>query len=367
MLFFGATGEAAPKRPRHAWPFFTAYVEHFISADGRVIDFSDSAVTTSEGQSYALFFALVANDRGLFDRVLKWTENNLAKGSLERNLPSTRWGPDSHNHWGVLDPNPASDADLWIGYTLVEAGRLWGHSPYGLLGRAVLANVVKAEVSDLPGLGPMLLPAPVGFLHDKDTWRLNPSYLPLQVLRGLAAAEVPGPWKGILENTLRLLKARGAQGFADDWVAYHRTSGFITDPVKGSIGSYDAIRVYLWAALLSDEEEHKAELNGLLHGPLDHWREFGVVPERVDVTKAHGQYSRGPVGFAAVLLPRLEADPAALAALTKQIEDERNGKLYGRPPRYYDQNLLLFARGYCEHQYRFDGGGRLLVAWKKKD
>ena len=39
--------------------------------------------TTSEGQSYALFFALAANDREAFDKILLWTENNLADGSLK--------------------------------------------------------------------------------------------------------------------------------------------------------------------------------------------------------------------------------------------------------------------------------------------
>ena len=44
------------------------------------------------------------------------------------------------------------------------------------------------------------------------------------------------------------------KGFVADWVSYRRTGPgkgeFIVDPVKGELGSYDAIRAYLWAGLM---------------------------------------------------------------------------------------------------------------------
>src|ERR1700756_2163419 len=50
------------------WPAYRIFVEHFVQADGRVIDYTSPQLkTTSEGQSYGLFFALVANDRATFD------------------------------------------------------------------------------------------------------------------------------------------------------------------------------------------------------------------------------------------------------------------------------------------------------------
>ena len=370
LFLLTTQADAAPKKHgerRADWPLFRAYASHFISGDGRVIDHFEQGVTTSEGQSYALFFSLVANDRALFARLLNWTQNNLAGGSLAKSLPAWRWGLQKDKKWGVIDPNPAADADLWIGYTLVEAGRLWSRDDYGKLGRSLLAEVVSREVVELPKLGPVLLPAPVGFTHDKDTWRLNPSYTPPELLRGLASAKVEGPWAAIRESSLRLIQSRAKQGYVDDWVGYRRSGAIIDDPVKGAIGSYDAIRVYLWASLLAEEDEAKAPLCRALKGPLEHWRSSGFVPERVKVTQPEEPLARGPVGFQAVLLPSLlkPSDAAALAKLKHQIEEERNGKLYGRPPRYYDQNLLLFAQGAIEQRYRFAADGRLEVAWEE--
>src|SRR5438105_1905284 len=88
----------------------------FMDNQVRVIDHDSGDRTTSEGQAYATFFALVANDRSRFDGLLHWTEINLASGDLTSHLPAWSWGKNPNNKWGVLDSNSASDADLWMAY-----------------------------------------------------------------------------------------------------------------------------------------------------------------------------------------------------------------------------------------------------------
>ena len=44
------------------WPLWDTYVSAFVSPDGRVVDPMFDDHSTSEGQAYALFFALV-NDK----------------------------------------------------------------------------------------------------------------------------------------------------------------------------------------------------------------------------------------------------------------------------------------------------------------
>ena len=64
------------------WPEWDYFRQHYISEEGRVIDPADGRrITTSEGQSYGLFFALVNNDRETFARLLDWTERRLARGT----------------------------------------------------------------------------------------------------------------------------------------------------------------------------------------------------------------------------------------------------------------------------------------------
>ncbi len=108
------------------WQLWNSYASRFIdSQTGRVFDPNGDQHTTSEGEAYALFFALADNDRPTFDRVLSWTQDNLASGDLKTHLPAWIWGKNKDGQWKVLDPNSASDADVWMAYTLLEAGRLW--------------------------------------------------------------------------------------------------------------------------------------------------------------------------------------------------------------------------------------------------
>ena len=63
------------------WPVWSDFKTHFLKPDGRVVDASTPQLhSSSEGQSYAMFFALVANDPATFDKLWRWSVNNLAEG-----------------------------------------------------------------------------------------------------------------------------------------------------------------------------------------------------------------------------------------------------------------------------------------------
>ena len=76
-----------------AWDKWDAFKAANVNDSFRVVDYSDNRrITTSEGQSYAMFFALVAGDKDSFEKLLKWTENNLASGDITKYKPSWLWG-----------------------------------------------------------------------------------------------------------------------------------------------------------------------------------------------------------------------------------------------------------------------------------
>src|SRR5215470_19858859 len=116
-LFFVLTLTAlifiAPNCPAQDWQsLWKSYAAKFMDNQIRVIDHDAGDRTTSEGQAYAMFFALVANDRPRFDGLLHWTELNLADGDLSSHLPAWLWGQRQDKSWGVRDANSAADADL---------------------------------------------------------------------------------------------------------------------------------------------------------------------------------------------------------------------------------------------------------------
>ncbi len=351
-----------------ALPDWDAFRRSTISQDGRVIDDStDQQVTVSEGQSYALFFALVANDRATFDKLLTWTENNLAQGDLTAHLPAWIWGKRTEGEhagtWGVIDANPASDADLWIAYSLLEAGRLWNERRFTALGTLLARRALREETAVLPGLGRTLLPGPTGFHTSPDVWRLNPSYVPLQVMRRLAA--MPGEdssWKTLVDTSARLILNTAPHGFSPDWVEYHKGRGFRPDTQTQAGGSYNAIRVYLWAGMMAPRDPLRTSVLQAFRPMADYVRKQGDPPERVDTQSGTFGPNSGNGGFSAAVAPYLAAlgqtdDARAQAQRARDLAAQK-------PAGYYSQVLALFGLGHLDGHFRFEADGTLVPAWK---
>jgi endoglucanase len=363
-----ATATAAADKP--AWFLWDVYKTHFMAADGRIVDWNSDERTTSEGEAYALFFALVGNDRQSFDLILNWTQNNLAKGSLKENLPSWLWKRADNGQWGVIDENSASDADLWIAYSLIQAGRLWQEPSYTALGRTIAQHIADEEVVALRGNGLLLLPGRTGFKSSDGVFFANPSYEPLQVLAALGSEFPDGPWTSLIETQTDLVADGIGHGFAMDWVRFKSGSGFtsIVSPSESGpgSGSYDAIRVYLWAGMLDPHAPGRDHLLGDLSGMRAYLEAHDIPPERVSCSGIADQ-GNAPVGFSAAVAPFLAAfgDDVKSNAQLARLESQRVGStgLYGHDQNYYDQNLALFARGWSEGFFRFDPQGQLQVRW----
>src|ERR1039458_9940382 len=84
---------------QRSWRLWDSYSARFIDANGRVFDPKGDQHSTSEGQAYALFFALADNDLAHFERVLTWTQANLANGDLQTHLPAWLWGKAPDGAW----------------------------------------------------------------------------------------------------------------------------------------------------------------------------------------------------------------------------------------------------------------------------
>ncbi len=354
------------------WPLWQAYTQRYLDAQGRVIDHER---TTSEGEAYALFFALVDDDRSRFATLLSWTEANLAGGDLTLRLPAWRWGQDSSGQWKPLDENSASDADLWMAYTLLQAGRLWHDSRYSSLGRLMAERIAREEVVPIPGFGLALLPGTHGFQTGTKTYVLNPSYLPPFLLMSLAKTLPRGPWQALLTTLPKLLVLPSTQGFAMDWVsagpdgvqpAAAPSSGPDASSTQPA-GSYDAIRVYLWLGLAEPTTPGLRSLLQATQGMASFLR-TAVTPPRVVSAEGAVVSPDAPVGFSAAVIPFLRSCGMQAQMKMQQhrllaARDASTG-LSSNPSQYYDENLVLFSTAWSEKRYRIQASGELQVNWK---
>jgi len=358
------------------WPLWREFLKFFVTSDGRVIySFPPKADSVSEGQSYAMFFALIANDPVNFEKIWRWTVRNMFANDLDTRLPAWLWGQAEDGSWKVLDAHSASDSDTWIAYLLLEAGRLWQRPEYTAEGNKVLATIEKYLILDLPKFGKMLSSGRVSFVEPDNLWRLNPSYLPIPLLRRFAELRPNGPWTEIAQNTPRLLKATSPKGFAADWVSYVRQpdglAHFGIDELGADRGSYDAIRVYLWAGMTAKEDPLAAEVLKTIPGMSTYIRANRQPPENVLVTSGTVT-GQAPFGFSAAVLPYLKAlgatqlfEEQAQRARRMQVASASDRTMFPVRPPYYDYALSLFAFGWTEDRYQFLQNGQAKFYWEK--
>jgi endoglucanase len=134
-------------------------------------------------------------------------------------------------------------------------------------------------------------------------------------------------------------------------------------------GSYDAIRVYLWAGMTDGKGQTRAQILNALPAMSVYLANHDAPPQMVS-DQGIPLAQDGPVGFSAAVLPYLRAFPDHSSVSAKQTvrmseqRDQSTG-LYGKDTAYYDQNLALFATGYLDGRFRFGASGELNVEWTR--
>jgi endoglucanase len=355
----------AAEQDQVGWPEWEAFVARFMQEDGRIVDLTFDGKTTSEGQSYALFFALVANQRERFDALLQWTSENLAGGRLGERLPAWLWGRREDGSWGVKDENAAADADLWIAYSLLEAARLWNAPEYEVTGRKVLALIREKDVADAGRAGTVLLPGPIGFELAGRRFRLDPGYMPGFMLNYLHGLDPEGPWDDVWRSQMDLASQIFRAGVAPDLYVVDSHGRVGPDTEREPSGSYDAIRVYLWAGMAGPDQH---ELLDLLDGFAKLMHADSMPPEKVDPRTGRVTSSGfSPLGFSGAVLPYLSAlgEERLLDRQLRRLRTAAARARRGEATHYYDQVLILFGKGWLDGQYRIDERGRVQPGWNR--
>ncbi len=124
--------------------------------------------------------------------------------------------------------------------------------------------------------------------------------------------------------------------------------------------------MYLWLGIGSAANPARESLLHYFQGVARELRMHPLPPETI---KPNGTVlGDAPLGFSAALEPFLWSSHENFLAAEQQRRVQagvdRVTGLLGNPPRYYDQNLALFAGGWQEKRFRFRGDGMLRVPWK---
>ena len=218
-----------------------------------------------------------------------------------------------------------------------------------------MMDLLKKDVRDVKGLGKVLLPGYKGF-EQENFVTLNPSYYPVFILRRFGVEDKD--WASVVEGTVRALVRSSPRGYAPDWVRFDRQGKVIDE--KGNdyvLGSYNAIRTYMWAAMMSPADPVREVLVNQFEPFADLTREMMMPPEKVNIHTGQTQ-GHGSPGFAACVLELL-GKGSTQDYLRTVIE---NDPIIGE--NYYRNTLMLYAIGFDRGLYRFDRNGYVIISPK---
>jgi endo-1,4-beta-D-glucanase Y len=354
---------------------WTAYRERFIQSDGRVIDWENNARSVSEGQAYAMFRAVLANDPKTFAQTLEWAENNLQRQTGDTrtdHLWAWKWGKDEQGNWGIRDQNFASDADVDAIVALILAARRWNRADYLELAQTklkdlwTLSTIAVPTNTDSPkgqsnqnsgarSQTRYLLPGPLSAFQLQPTQvYLNPSYLAPYAFRLFAQVDKSHNWLSLVGSSYKALQSSAelsAVGLPSDWVALDTTTGQLQavppSSALQSVYSFDAYRVWWRVALDAawfDEPQAKAFLQQHLGHLQTLWRSQQAIPARIDL-QGKAVVSYEATSQYAMLYPAFRlVDPAIAEQIRQQklIPTYKDG-IWDNDSAYYVQNLAWFG------------------------
>jgi endoglucanase len=333
-----------------------AYRDRFIQADGRVIDWESDQKTTSEGQAYALLRAVLVGDREPFERVLRWSETNLARRSPGQpgrsdQLWIWKWGRQASGKWGSLDANFASDADIDACYALILAGKRWNRPEYLEIARNKLQDLWRFSTFEIQGTR-YLLPGPANAFTRGGLVTLNPSYLAPYAFRLFAQMDPKHPWSVLVDSSYQVLNqsaALSAVGLPSDWVGLDTKTGRyvpLPAPVLTQYG-FDASRVWwrvTWDAEIYNEPRAKDYLERALSHLRSLWQKDGRIPAQIDLTgNAVVDYDVTSQYGMLYLAGRRIAPDLAQQIDQQKLQPRYRDRFWDHESAYYTQNLVWFG------------------------
>ena len=243
------------------------YKKQFLNSDGRIIDYSQGSITTSEAQSYAMLTSVWVDDKSTFDSVWKWTRENLKRPN--DNLFGWKWGQKADGSFGFLEDsgsNSAADADADIALALILASKRWGDPKYiensdEMDAKKILTDVWNLETAGV--LGKRSLTAG-NWAKDSQQAVINPSYFAPYAWRIFAEVDKEHDWNSLVAPAYEALSELGknpldkskAVGLPPDWAAIDTATGKFKAAPFANLStnySFDAMRVpfriaidYVW-------------------------------------------------------------------------------------------------------------------------
>jgi len=216
------------------------FKKRFVGVDGSVADTGNRGITHTEGLGVAMLFAQEADDPVAFKSIADFSKKLLRPDGLH----SWKWTRKD----GIIDPNNASDGDVYLAWAYLRAALRWRRDDYLTQARNLVLSLERRCVVSSNGKQ-YLLPGVDGFVRTQDGNSfpvLNPSYWVFPAFKEFRVIGTGTLWEALYRDARQLLQASpwALSGLPADWVE-------LKDPVipwreRPARFGYEAIRVPLF-------------------------------------------------------------------------------------------------------------------------
>ncbi|MCL5411870.1 MAG: glycosyl hydrolase family 8 [Patescibacteria group bacterium] len=209
----------------------------------------------SETQSYALLQSYLVGDKETFDRVWKWTKENLQR--KEDHLFAWKYYYPLKKKIEIADRGSAADADTDIAFALVRAGEDWMNPEYIKEALLIINGIWNAETTEFLG---KRYPLAGNWANLEQYLVLNPSYFSPAAYRTFAKYDIDHDWQSLVSDQYEILEKISFGKFREksslflppNWVVLDKkTNDFskYTGKKDSFDYSYDAFRTFWRVAL----------------------------------------------------------------------------------------------------------------------
>jgi endo-1,4-beta-D-glucanase Y len=309
------------------------FLNRYVDPDGRVVRRDQGGDTVSEGQAYAMLVAVAIDDRERFDRIWRWTRDNIQRPD---GLLSFLWRDGE-----VADPQPAADADLDAARALLLAASRFDDETYRREGLRIADGIADKETARNDG-ETVLLAGPWADYEDRLV--VNPSYFAPRSYRLLARATGDDVWGALSTSSRRIATELSADGtrLPPNWAVIRgdmeiRASGPPSNEGEAPKYGFDAARLPLRYAEACDPRDRAIA--------ADVWRVLSArgvdqLSTRHDLDGERDEEGVHPVGLVgAAGAARAAGEPQTTRALLRRAEE-----LDDEFPTYYGSALIALGR-----------------------
>jgi endo-1,4-beta-D-glucanase Y len=324
VIFVLASAGCSPPVKNEMVNSWIRYQALFVD-NGRVVDTGNEDVSHSEGQGYALLFALAANDSSSFDEIWRWTQKTLQR---EDKLFHWRFKPCSTMDKACIDdPNNASDGEILIAWALLRASKRWQNQEYRTQALLIIESIEENLIVNTEAYT-LLLPGLDGFISTDKSIHVNLSYWIFPALRDFADVGDTAIWQSLFESGKSLIANAkfSAYSLPPDWLKINNGELSLSDTLATDYG-FNACRIPLHL-IWGEIDESKAYLPF-----LNLWL-LPMTPATIELkndTFSSYQYTQGMQAIASSVSAKLSNTDANLPIINRKTD-------------YYSASLILLSK-----------------------